>query len=175
SLQVNRDAAGVSDEDIAGLRNVGLTDKGIVQLTHIVSDFASYNRLNLALQTDYDYRGFWRQLAFGDGAVAQGDGVLAFLLRPWVWPDAGDGLILFASGVASATGAFLISQAYRLCDAALAAPFEYASLPLAVLWGAFIFGERPDLVAWAGMALILGSGLYVAFRELQIDRARRRG
>jgi uncharacterized peroxidase-related enzyme len=67
SLQVNRDAAGVSDEDIAGLRNVGLTDKGIVQLTHIVSDFASYNRLNMALQTDYDYRGFWRQLAFGDG------------------------------------------------------------------------------------------------------------
>jgi drug/metabolite transporter (DMT)-like permease len=68
-----------------------------------------------------------------------------------------------------------MAQAYRLCDAALAAPFEYASLPLAVLWGAFIFGERPDLVAWAGMALILGSGLYVAFRELQIDRARRRG
>lgn len=63
ALKVNRDAAGVTDADIEGLRGVGLTDKGIVQLTHLVSDFASYNRLNLALQTDYDYRDFWRQLA----------------------------------------------------------------------------------------------------------------
>ena len=66
ALVVNRDPAGVTDEDIAGLRSVGLTDRGIVQLTHVVSDFASYNRLNLALQTDYDYRDFWRRLAFGD-------------------------------------------------------------------------------------------------------------
>ena len=68
ALQVNRDAAGVTDGDVARLRNIGLSDKGIVQLTHIVSDFASYNRLNLALQTDYDYRDLWRQLAFGDSA-----------------------------------------------------------------------------------------------------------
>ena len=64
ALQVNRDPAGTSDADVDALRAIGLTDKGIVQLTHIVSDFASYNRLNLALQTDYDYRDFWRQLAF---------------------------------------------------------------------------------------------------------------
>jgi drug/metabolite transporter (DMT)-like permease len=131
--------------------------------------------MTVSVQLTFIVVGALMGLAFGDGAFAQGEGVLAFLLRPWVWPDAGDALILLASGVASATGAFLMAQAYRLCDAALAAPFEYASLPLAVLWGAFIFGERPDLVAWAGMALILGSGLYVAFRELQIDRARRRG
>jgi len=64
ALKVNANAASVSDEDIAALRAAGLTDKGIVQLTHIVSDFASYNRLNLALQTDYDYRDFWKKLAF---------------------------------------------------------------------------------------------------------------
>ena len=45
------------------LRQHGLTDKGIVQLTHIVSDFSSYNTLNLALDTDYDYRDFWKELA----------------------------------------------------------------------------------------------------------------
>lgn len=65
SLQVNRDAAGVTDADVEALRGVGLGDRGIVQLTHLVSDFASYNRLNLALQTDYDYRDLWRELAFG--------------------------------------------------------------------------------------------------------------
>ena len=51
----------LGDSDVQALREVGLTDLGIVQITHIVSDFASYNRLNLALDTDYDYRSFWRQ------------------------------------------------------------------------------------------------------------------
>ena len=69
ALKINQDAAGVTDEEIAQLRKAGLTDKGIVQLCHLVSDFASYNRLNLALQTDYDYRDMWRQLAFGDRNV----------------------------------------------------------------------------------------------------------
>ena len=63
ALKVNREPAAITDADIEGLRSAGLTDKGIVQVTHIVSDFASYNRLNLALQTDYDYRDLWRQLS----------------------------------------------------------------------------------------------------------------
>ena len=67
ALQVNQDPAGVTDGQIQALRDQGLTDKGIVQLTHVVSDFSSYNTLNLALETDYDYRDFWRELA-GFGA-----------------------------------------------------------------------------------------------------------
>lgn len=66
ALEANRDPAAIDDPDITELRQIGLTDKGIVQLIHLVSDFASYNRLNLALQTDYDYRDLWRHLAFGD-------------------------------------------------------------------------------------------------------------
>ncbi|MEM7098629.1 MAG: carboxymuconolactone decarboxylase family protein [Pseudomonadota bacterium] len=64
ALAVNADPASVTDEAVDGLRDAGLTDKGIVQLTHVVSDFRAYNTLNLALQTDYDYRDFWRELAF---------------------------------------------------------------------------------------------------------------
>ena len=63
ALQVNNDPGAVSDAQVDALRQHGLTDKGIVQLTHIVSDFSSYNTLNLALDTDYDYRGFWKELA----------------------------------------------------------------------------------------------------------------
>lgn len=65
ALRVNADARAITDADVDGLRAAGLTDKGIVQLIHLVSDFASYNRLNLALATDYDYRDLWRGLAFG--------------------------------------------------------------------------------------------------------------
>ena len=63
ALQVNNDPGAVSDAQIDALRQHGLTDKGIVQLTHIVSDFSSYNTLNRALDTDYDYRDFWKELA----------------------------------------------------------------------------------------------------------------
>jgi uncharacterized peroxidase-related enzyme len=64
ALKVNQSPQTTSDQDITGLRRVGLSDKGIVQLVHVVSDFAAYNRLNLALQTDYDYRDLWRQIGF---------------------------------------------------------------------------------------------------------------
>ena len=63
ALQVNSDLGAVTDAQVEVLRHHGLRDKGIVQLTHIVSDFSSYNTLNLALDTHYDYRDFWRELA----------------------------------------------------------------------------------------------------------------
>jgi uncharacterized peroxidase-related enzyme len=72
ALKVNADPAGIAEQDLAGLRRIGLTDKGIVQLIHLVSDFASYNRLNLALRTDYDYRDLWRHLAFGQKTAQAG-------------------------------------------------------------------------------------------------------
>jgi uncharacterized peroxidase-related enzyme len=62
ALQVNSNPADVTDSQVDHLRDVDLTDKGIVQLTHVVSDFSSYNTLNLALQTDYDYRDLWQHL-----------------------------------------------------------------------------------------------------------------
>lgn len=65
ALKVNSDPKSVTDADVDGLRETGLTDRGVVQLIHLVSDFGSYNRLNLALATDYDYREMWRSLAFG--------------------------------------------------------------------------------------------------------------
>lgn len=121
---------------------------------------------------------FYIQLAFVSVSAAMGlvagDGgflrpgmpeTLQFLLRAWSWPEGADWALIALLGVASAAGGFLISQAYRLCEAGLAAPFEYVALPLAILWGATVFGDVPDGWAWAGMTLIVGSGLYMLWRE----------
>lgn len=94
-----------------------------------------------------------------------GDPSFAFLTRAWVWPAMGDWPILIVIGLASTMGALLITHAYRSCEAALVAPFEYVSMPLAILFGLVIFGEWPDPVAWIGIALICGAGLYVVWRE----------
>ncbi|MFC7047547.1 carboxymuconolactone decarboxylase family protein [Emcibacter nanhaiensis] len=72
ALRVNKEMHDITDAEIDGLRQVGLTDKGIVQLVNLVSDFASYNRLNLALRTDYDYRDMWRQVGF-DWTLKEGE------------------------------------------------------------------------------------------------------
>ena len=67
-------------------------------------------------------------------------------------------------------GGFMISEAYRRSEAALVAPFEYVAMPLAVLWGLSIFGEWPDALAWAGIGLIMISGLVLIWREAAVRR-----
>lgn len=105
-------------------------------------------------------------LVLGDGRLSgQADPSLAFLFRAWVWPPAADWPVLVATGLGSAIGGLLIAQAYRLCEAGLAAPFEYTAVPMAILWGLVVFGEWPDGRTWIGIALICGAGLYIGWRE----------
>jgi len=105
-------------------------------------------------------------LGVGDGRYAgTGDASLDFLLRAWMWPEPGDWPVLAMLGIAAAIGSLLVAQGYRLCEAALAAPFEYTAMPLAVFWGVVVFGDWPDAVSWTGIALILAGGLYLIWRE----------
>jgi drug/metabolite transporter (DMT)-like permease len=97
-----------------------------------------------------------------------------FLLRAWRWPDGADFAVMVAIGCMSGVGGYLLSQAYRMSEAALVAPFEYAALPLAVFWSVVVWGDWPDTLAWTGIALIAGAGLYVFFRETMLVRPARR-
>ncbi len=113
-------------------------------------------------------------LTIGDGKFAdQSDPSLAFLFRAWVWPDAADLPLMLLLGVFASVGGYFVSQAYRLGEAALVAPFEYLALPLSILWGILVFGDWPDAVAWMGISLIAGSGLYTVWREHQIGKTAR--
>ena len=111
-------------------------------------------------------------LAAGDGRFvsAESGPQAQFLLRAWVWPPAGDALIMLGLGACSAIGGYLISQAYRLSPAALVAPFEYTALPIAVFWSVLIWGDWPDAATWTGIVLICGAGLFVVHRETVLRR-----
>lgn len=109
--------------------------------------------------------------AVGDGRFAgTGSASLEFLLRDWGQPARTDYWLLVVLGIASTAGGFLISQAYRLCEAGLAAPFEYIAMPMSIFWGLVVFGEWPDRIAWIGIGLILSAGLYMAWREARAGR-----
>lgn len=111
--------------------------------------------------------------AAGDGRFDTGGqgAALSFLTRAWIWPPLSDWPLLALAGLGSALGGLLISQAYRMCEAALIAPLEYIALPMAVLWGFAVFGEWPEPMAWIGIALILSGGLYMIWRETRTKSA----
>ena len=102
----------------------------------------------------------------GDGRFAgSGHPSLEFLLRAWVWPNGFDGFLMLSCGLLIAIAGYLLSQAYRIAEANLLAPFEYTALPFAVLWGVLWWGDWPDATALLGIALIVGGGLVVFYRE----------
>ncbi|WP_424979603.1 DMT family transporter [Leisingera sp. S232] len=110
-------------------------------------------------------------LAFGDGRFATGSSpAFDFVLRAWVWPAPDDWPYLIGAGLAGSAGGYLVSQAYRMNEAALAAPFEYIAMPMSVLWGLLIFREWPDLAVWSGSALIIASGLVSVWSETRKNR-----
>lgn len=105
-------------------------------------------------------------LAVGDGRFGdQEDPSLRFLLRAWEMPAVSDWPIFILVGFGVAVGGYFISQAYRVAEAAVVAPFEYLALPLSVLWGILVFDEWPDAWAYLGMTLIFGAGLFIVWRE----------
>lgn len=107
-------------------------------------------------------------LAIGQGHLeGTGPANLDFLFRAWAPLNPDDVIYFVLLGVCGLVAVLLITQAYRMSEAAFAAPFEYISIPLAIFWGVTIFGTWPDQWSWAGMALVLGSGLYLLWREAQ--------
>ena len=108
-------------------------------------------------------------LAAGDGSFSIFENPSAkFLLGAWQLPSFEDWKIIFIIGIFSSIGGYLISQAYRISEAGLIAPFEYFSLILAVLWGIMFFNEWLSISSAIGVILIISSGVYVAYREIKI-------
>ena len=58
-----------------------------------------------------------------------------------------------------------MARAYSLALASVAAPFEYLSLPINMMWGFVIWQEIPTLATLGGALLTLFSGVYVLHRE----------
>lgn len=110
-------------------------------------------------------------LGIGDGRFDRYDSTaLDFLLRAWVWPDVTQLQLLLLCGVIVSFGGYLISQAYRIGEASAVAPFEYASLPFALVVGYYLWGDWPDWRAFVGTGMIIASGLLVLYLENRTQR-----
>lgn len=104
--------------------------------------------------------------------------LLALVTLPFGWavPDAGVAAMLVVTGLLGGVAQVLLTSSYRHADASVIAPFEYASMLLAVAVGYFVFGEAPGWSVLAGATLVVAAGILIIWRErrLGLDRKRQR-
>ncbi len=96
----------------------------------------------------------------------------ASLAVPLVWTPiaAGDWPLFAALGVFGCLGHFTLIKAFQSAPATVVAPFSYASIIWAILYGFLFFGDLPDLWTLVGASIIAAGGLYILHRE-QIRKA----
>jgi drug/metabolite transporter (DMT)-like permease len=69
------------------------------------------------------------------------------------------GQLTVASALFSMLGNLLLIYAYRRTEATLLAPLVYFQLLAATILGYIFMGDLPDALTWAGLALVIGSGI----------------
>jgi len=94
--------------------------------------------------------------------LAQGTG--AELLDP-VWPQGIAWFWLFGVGFFATVSHMMMTYALSLAPSATLAPLQYLELPVATLLGYLVFGDFPNALTLTGIAIIIGSGLYMIHRE----------
>jgi drug/metabolite transporter (DMT)-like permease len=92
-----------------------------------------------------------------------------------VWsPLTGDELALLALvGALGAVGQFCQVRAFAVGELMAVAPIDYSRLIFAGIMGFLLFAELPDRYTLVGAAIIVGSTLYIAYREAHLSRMHR--
>jgi drug/metabolite transporter (DMT)-like permease len=79
--------------------------------------------------------------------------------------------LLATASVFLSGGYFLLTVSMRGGEMSVIAPFRYAGLLFAIAIGYLVWGDVPNGLAWAGIALLVGAGLYVLHSERSRPRA----
>ncbi|MEQ1881360.1 MAG: DMT family transporter [Burkholderiales bacterium] len=80
----------------------------------------------------------------------------------WKTPQLHHVPLFLVLGMAAGFGHFMLIKALELENASVLSPLGYVQMVWVILFGFLVFGELPGLTSLIGMAIIVGSGLYVA-------------
>lgn len=114
------------------------------------------------------YAGFWGAL-FSGLLLAIGGASGIAMLTP-VMPDMTHTLYIAAAAIAATIAGVLGVYAYRSAPASTLAPLQYLEIVSATILGWWVFGDLPDALKWLGISIIICSGLYVIWRERQVNK-----
>lgn len=93
----------------------------------------------------------------------------------WTLPTLGDWLLIGAFALLSLYSQIYMTRALALAEAVVVMPTFYLQLPLAAMFGFFLFGQVPDIWLVPGAALIIGGSYYSLWSEARRRRARKEG
>ena len=96
-------------------------------------------------------------LVFGQGA--------GFEFLELVWPNGINWLWLLGVGFFATLSHMMMTYALSLAPSSTLAPLQYLELPVATLLGYLVFNDFPNSISLAGIAVIIGAGLYMIHRE----------
>lgn len=82
-----------------------------------------------------------------------------------VVPTMREWLLMAGLGVVSTAGHLLVVFACRHAGGVVLAPLQYLEIIGATLLGLLFFGDFPAPLTWLGIAVIITSGVFVAYRE----------
>ncbi len=89
-----------------------------------------------------------------------------FALAEWRAPDTTlQWLVVAVTGLAGGLGHYLLAMAPRYAPASTISPFIYSQILYMVLLGYLVFGDLPRSAVVLGGTVVIGSGLYLVFRE----------
>ena len=95
-------------------------------------------------------------------------GLTLLLPLGWMMPTPHQWLMLLGVGVIATLGHVLITRAYENAEASLLAPLAFTEIIGAVLVGWWFFGDLPDRWTMLGVAVLIGSAVYISVRERQV-------
>jgi S-adenosylmethionine uptake transporter len=99
------------------------------------------------------------------GEIPNAHPSIAFLFHTWTIPTTLDLFIMSGLGIIWAVWMYFVTRAYSVAQASVIAPFEYASLPISIMWGFLFWREIPAVATIAGAFLTLLSGMYILLQE----------
>ena len=91
----------------------------------------------------------------------------------WRWPTPLGWALAVGVSITATFGQYFWVQAFASGEMSAVAPFYYLRLPFAVFVGWMIWGDMPVIWTYVGAAIVIGSALYIAYREQQLARERR--
>ncbi len=95
---------------------------------------------------------------------------IRFLTMSWVRPESADLLLIAFIAVIWGVGMVLLSSAYRDTEVAILAPFEYFGIVYGIVFGYLFWREIPTVNMLIGTAFIVGSGLFIIYRENRVGK-----
>jgi drug/metabolite transporter (DMT)-like permease len=89
------------------------------------------------------------------------------LLLPlgFIMPSGSDGALILFNGLSNAIGQYWWTKSLHLAPASAVTPFFYLSLVWAAVIGFVVWGDVPTAGLLAGSAIVVGSGLFLLWRE----------